>query len=96
VSGRTKARILVGGLGAASLLGYGLGLPLLVSGSPRTHVAYMGLFGGLFLLYVLAISVVLRGRTDDRLLLGLVLAFAFLFRLSLLASPVVLSSDLYR
>jgi len=96
VNGRTKARILVGGLGAASLLGYGLGLPLLVSGSPRTHVAYMGLFGGLFLLYVLAISVVLRGRTDDRLLLGLVLAFAFLFRLSLLASPVVLSSDLYR
>ena len=96
MSGRTKARILVGGLGAASLLGYGLGLPLLVSGSPRTHVAYMGLFGGLFLLYVLAISVVLRGRTDDRLLLGLVLAFAFLFRLSLLASPVVLSSDLYR
>ena len=55
MSGRTKARILVGGLGAASLLGYGLGLPLLVSGSPRTHVAYMGLFGGLFLLYVLAI-----------------------------------------
>jgi len=96
VNKRTEARILVGGLGAASLLGYGLGLPLLVSGSPRTHVAYIGLFGGLFLLYVLAISVVLRRRPDDRLLLGLVLAGALLFRASLLASPVVLSSDVYR
>jgi hypothetical protein len=96
VSRQTEARILVGGLGAASLLGYGLGLPLLVSGSPRTHVAYMGLFGGLFLLYVLVILVVLRRRPDDHLLLGLVLVFALLFRVSLLASPVVLSSDLYR
>ena len=89
MNGRTEARILVGGLGAASLLGYGLGLPLLVSGSPRTHVAYIGLFGGLFLLYVLALSVVLRRRPDDRLLLGLVLAGALLFRVSLLTSPVV-------
>src|SRR5262245_32669157 len=91
-----EARIIIGGLGAVSLLGYGLGLPLLVSGSSCTHLAYIGLFGGLFLLYGLAISVVLRRRLDDRLLLGLVLAFAFLFRLSLLASPVVLSSDVYR
>ena len=90
------ARILLGGLGAASLLGYALGLPLLVAGSPRTHLAYIGLFGGLFLLYVLAISVVWRWRPDDRLLLGVVLGFAFLFRVSLLASPVVLSSDVYR
>jgi alpha-1,6-mannosyltransferase len=90
------ARILLGGLGAASLLGYALGLPLLVAGSPRTHLAYIGLFGGLFLLYVLAISVVWRWRPDDRLLLGVVLSFAFLFRVSLLASPVVLSSDVYR
>jgi hypothetical protein len=95
VSGR-RARILVGGLGAASLGGYGLGLPLLVSGGPQTLVAYIGLFGGLFLLYILAISVVLRWRPDDRFLLGLILAGALLFRLSLLASPVVLSSDVYR
>jgi len=92
----TRARVLVGALGAASLLGYGLGFPRLVSASPWTHVAYIGLFGGLFLLYVLAVAVVLRWRPDDRLLLGLVLAFALLFRLSLLGSPVVLSSDVYR
>jgi len=96
VSGRAQARILVGGLGAASLLGYGLGFPLLVLGNSRPHVAYIGLFGGLFLLYALALSVVLRRRQDDRLLLGLVLAGALFFRVSLLASPVVLSSDVYR
>lgn len=94
--GRTQARILVGGLGAVSLVGYGLGFPLLVSASPRTLVAYIGLFGGLFLVYLLAVSVVLRQRPDDRLVLGLVLAGALLFRVSLLASPVVLSSDVYR
>ena len=92
----TRARVLVGALGAASLLGYGLGFPRLVSASPWTHVAYIGVFGGLFLLYVLAVAMVLRWRPDDRLLLGLVLAFALLFRLSLLGSPVVLSSDVYR
>src|SRR6059036_3111740 len=92
----TRARVLVGALGAASLLGYGLGFPRLVSASPWTHVAYIGVFGGLFLLYVLAVAMVLRWRPDDRVLLGLVLAFALLFRLSLLGSPVVLSSDVYR
>ena len=91
-----NARILLGGLGAASLLGYVLGLPLLVAGSPCTHLAYIGLFVSLFLLYVFAISSVLRSRPNDRLLLGLVLGFALLFRVSLLASPVVLSSDVYR
>jgi alpha-1,6-mannosyltransferase len=45
---------------------------------------------------VLAISIVLRSRPNDRLLPGLVLGFALLFRVSLLASPVVLSSDVYR
>jgi alpha-1,6-mannosyltransferase len=93
---RIDARILLGALGAASLLGYALGLPLLVTVSPRTHLAYIGLFVSLFLLYVLAISIVLRSRPPDRLLLGLVLGFAILFRASLLASPVVLSSDVYR
>jgi alpha-1,6-mannosyltransferase len=91
-----EARILLGGLGAASLLGYALGLPLLVAGSPRTHLAYIGLFVSLFLLYVLAVAIVLRSRPNDRLLVGVVLGFALLFRVSLLASPVVLSSDVYR
>jgi hypothetical protein len=91
-----ETRILLGGLGAVSLLGYAVGLPLLVAGSPRTHLAYIWLFGGLFLVYVLSISVVWRWRSEDRILLGAVFGFAFLFRVSLLASPVILSSDVYR
>jgi alpha-1,6-mannosyltransferase len=90
------ARSAVAGLGAASLLGYGLGLPLIATGDLGTLVSYIGLFGGLFLLYLLAMWTVVRRRQDDHVILGLVLAFALLFRLSLLASPVVLSSDLYR
>jgi alpha-1,6-mannosyltransferase len=93
---RMNARILMGALGAASLLGYALAFPLVVAGSPSTHRAYIGLFAALFLLYVLAISIVLRSRPNDYLLLGLVVGFAFLFRVSLLATPVVLSSDVYR
>ena len=93
---RIGTRILLGGLGAASLLGHAVGLPLLVAGSPRTHLAYIWLFGGLFLVYVLSISVVWRWRSEDRILLGVVFGFAFLFRVSLLASPVILSSDVYR
>jgi hypothetical protein len=89
-------RILLSGLGAVSLLGYALGLPRLVTGGPETHLAYIGLFGGLFLVYLLAIFAVWRRPSEDRLLLGMVLGFAFLFRVSLLASPVVLSSDVYR
>src|SRR5207244_11615591 len=77
----TRARVLVGGLGAVSLLGNGLGLPLLVLGSPQTPVAYIGLFGGLFLLYALAIWVILRRRLHDRLLLGLAVGGALLLRL---------------
>src|SRR5947209_19206230 len=40
-----RARVLVGALGAASLLGYGLGFPRLVSASPPTHVAYIHALG---------------------------------------------------
>ena len=67
------------------------------TGSPRTHLAYIGLFVGLFLLYVPAI---IASPCDRARMIAfswaLVLGFAFLFRVSLLASPVVLSSDVYR
>jgi len=88
--------MLLSGLGAASLLGYAVALPLLVAGSPRTHLAYIGLFGGLFIVYMLAISMVWRWRSEDRVLTSIVLGFAVLFRASLLATPVMLSSDVYR
>lgn len=91
-----QARALVGSLGMVSLLGYTVGLPLLAAGSARTHVAYIGLFSALFLVYLTATRFLLRLRSDDRILLGLVLAFGLLFRVTVLWSPVLLSSDLYR
>ncbi len=92
----TEARALVGSLGLVSLLGYAVGLPLLSTGSLRTHVAYIVLFSALFLVYLTATRFLLRGRPDDRIVLGLVLAFGLLFRVAVLGSPVMLSSDLYR
>lgn len=91
-----EARAIVGGLGVISLLGYAVGLPLLVAASPRTLVAYILLFGALFVVYLIALGVVLREGPEDRLLLGLVLSFSLLFRVTVLGSPVLLSSDLYR
>jgi len=96
VSGNPGARVIVGGLGGISLLGYSVGLPLLVAASRQPHVAYIVLFGVLFLVYLIALGVVLRARPGDRLLLGLVLCFGLLFRVTVLDSPVLLSSDLYR
>jgi alpha-1,6-mannosyltransferase len=79
-----------------SLLGYAAGVPWLVAASPRPHVAHIGLFGALFLVYLLATWIVLRRASGGPPLVGLVLGLGFLFRLSLLGTPVVLSSDLYR
>ena len=93
---RTEARALVGSLGLVSLLGYTVGLPPLSAGSLPTHVAYLALFGALFVVYLIATCFVLHGRSDDRVLLGLVLAFGLLFRVAVLGSPIILSSDLYR
>lgn len=90
------AVLLVGSLGVVSLLGYAAGVPWLVAASPRPHVAHIGLFGALFLIYLLATWIILRRPSVDRLLVGLVLGFGLLFRLSLLDTPVLLSSDLYR
>jgi Glycosyltransferase family 87 len=46
--------------------------------------------------YLLAVFVVLRRPAFDRSTLAIIFGFAVLFRLAVLASPVILSSDLYR
>jgi alpha-1,6-mannosyltransferase len=95
LSGRALARWIIGILGVASALGYALGLPRFVAHATHPHLAYIALFGSLFLLYLVATSLAFRGD-DDRVVLGLILAFGLLFRVSVLVSPVVLSSDVYR
>lgn len=82
------------GLGLLSLLGYGFALRWIPG--PEPLVRYVALYVGLFVLYALAAWLVLRSRSGDRVTLGIILGFGLLFRLVVLPSPVVLSSDLYR
>ncbi|MBI4638099.1 MAG: DUF2029 domain-containing protein [Candidatus Rokubacteria bacterium] len=86
----------IGGLGLASLAGYSAGFQSLVLGSDSPLAAYVPLFLGLFALYVLAVGLLVRRPSSDRGLLILILGFGLLFRLAVLPTPVVLSSDLYR
>lgn len=94
--GRRGIRPLLGGLGLLSLLGYGLGFPGIARAGDRGLVAYVGLFLGLFVLYLLGARLVLRRASEDQVVLGMILGFGLLFRLAVLPSPVLLSSDLYR
>lgn len=96
----TARTAIVVGLGLLSLGGYALDLHAIVGADPGELGAYVGvylaLFAALFAIYLLAAGVVLRRATTDRTLLALVLGFGLLFRVAVLPSPVVLSSDLYR
>lgn len=94
--GRWGTRAVVWGLGVLSLLGYAAGFPRVAGAGDRALVAYVGLFVGLHILYLLAAWVVLRRTAGDRVLLGTILGFGLLFRLAVLPSPVLLSSDVYR
>ena len=96
MKGPAKIRALVFGIGVLSLLGYAAGFPRIAGLGQQTLVLYVSLFVGLFVLYVLAAWAVLSRRSDDRVVLGLILGFGLLFRLVLLPTPVVLSSDIYR
>ncbi len=89
-------RIVVGGLGFLSLLGYAVIFPRLAVSPDRPFVAYVFLFVGLFLLYLLAAWVIIRRASHDRTVLSIILGFGFLFRIAVLGSPVLLSSDIYR
>ncbi len=84
------------GLGLLSLLGYGFALRWITGPGYEPLVRYVALYVGLFVLYALAAWRVLRNRSGDRVTLGIILGFGLLFRLVVLPSPVVLSSDLYR
>lgn len=94
--GAWRVRMLVGGLGLLSLLGYALGFPRVARSAQEPLVGFVGLSLGLFILYLLAAWVVVRHPSADRALLGMILGFGLAFRLVLLPSPVVLSSDVYR
>ena len=92
-------------LGAASALGYLLivarirghpvflrwGFPL-----PDFLMVFLLHFVPLFLLAMAGAWWTFRGNAEEKTTLGLILGFALLFRLLLLPTPPVLSSDIYR
>jgi hypothetical protein len=96
VSGRWSARGLVAGLGLLSLIGYAAGFRRVAVLGEGAHQAYVGLFAALFLVYLVTAWLVCRRASDDRILLALILGFGLAFRVTMLPTPVLLSSDPYR
>jgi hypothetical protein len=95
--GRTwGARAGLGGLGVLSLAGYVLAFPRIPGSGLRTLSLYVALFGALFGLYLAATAIALRRAPRDRVVLGLILGFGLAFRVALLPTPIILSSDVYR
>lgn len=100
---RNPSCFLLVGVGCASALLYALNFgitPLLgrlglLDPQRGAIAAYPYLFLSLFALYLLALAIIVRKRSSPSLL-GPILGFALLFRLTLLPSSLVLSSDLYR
>jgi alpha-1,6-mannosyltransferase len=93
---RWGPRSFLGGLGILSTLGYSVGISWVAHGGDRTLPRYIGLFAALFGLYLLALWALRRRPVADRALLGIVLGFAVAFRVAVLPSPVLLSSDVHR
>jgi len=86
----------VAAAGVVSLAGYAVGFPLLGRSDGQALGAYAVLFSALYLLYVVVAWLVLRRPAEDRALLWAILGFGLLFRVVLLDTPVLLSSDVYR
>ncbi len=100
-----RLRIRLGLFGLLSAVGYLsvaawiMGRPILLRwGFPLND--FLGLFlvhfASLFLLALAAAWITFRANADDAGTLGLILGFAVLFRLLLLPTPPVLSSDIFR
>jgi alpha-1,6-mannosyltransferase len=63
---------------------------------PDRIIPFFFMFGSLFILYAVAVWVVLKYETAQPRLLTLIAGFAVLFNLILLPSPPTLSDDMYR
>jgi len=93
---RAAVRLAIAALGALSLAAYALDARLLLGDGMNSLTRHVITFTALFALYLGATWLTLRRGGDDRVVLGLVLGFGLLFRLAVLPTPVVLSSDVYR
>ncbi len=100
---RSRSTLLLVGVGVVSTLLYVLNFRLapalarlgITHGQDGAVAGYPILFFVLFALYTLALIVVFRQRSGSTRV-GVIVGFAIIFRLALLFSPPVLSSDIYR
>jgi hypothetical protein len=100
---RNRSFLLLAGLGTASALVYLLNFRLapflehlgITDQHKGALSAFPVLFFFLFALYALALAVIFRKRSRP-ISVALIVGFAVLFRVALLSSPPVLSSDVYR
>ena len=100
---RNRSFLLLAGVGSMSallyLFNFGLAPLLQQLGIADPHggavAVYPYLFFLLFILYAVALGAILTKKSGPPLL-GFILGFALLFRIALLFSPLVLSSDAYR
>ncbi|HET9488168.1 MAG TPA: glycosyltransferase 87 family protein [Methylomirabilota bacterium] len=89
-------RVALGAIGVLSLVGYALDARSLPGDETNAFTRHVSVFTALFVLYLSATSLTLRRGGHDRVVLGLVLGFGLLFRVAVLPTPVVLSSDVNR
>ena len=89
-------RVALGAIGVLSLVGYALDARSLPGDETNAFTRHVSVFTALFVLYLSATSLTLRRGGHDRVGLGLVLGFGLLFRVAVLPTPVVLSSDVNR
>lgn len=100
---RSRSFLLLVGVGIASAVLYVLNFGIaslvrhlgLIGPSGGALAVYPILFFLLFALYLLALAVIFR-KPPGPSCVGVILGFALLFRVALLFSPPVLSSDVYR
>jgi alpha-1,6-mannosyltransferase len=93
---RVLVRFVLGGIGVLSLAGYALDTGPLLGDETNVFTRHVTVFSALFALYLSATWLTLRRGGHDRVVLGLVLGFGLLFRVAVLPTPVVLSSDVNR
>jgi alpha-1,6-mannosyltransferase len=95
---RTRAlvRLALGTIGVLSVAGYALDIRHLLGDDANAFTRHIIVFTALFVLYLSATWLIFRRGDHDRVVLGLVLGFGLLFRIAVLPTPVVLSSDVNR
>jgi hypothetical protein len=91
-----RLRATIAGAGLLSLVGYRFGMSAVASRGDRLFEAYVVLSLALLGVYLLAVVAVTRRPSGDRILVATILGFGLLFRLAVLPTPIVLSSDPYR